>query len=53
MTVPIYIVALVIALSVGYNADRTKQKALHAVGACTLGVVSFIVCAVVKNDAVR
>jgi hypothetical protein len=53
MTVPIYIVALVIAVSVGWNADRTGQKAYHLMGACCLGVLSFIICLAVKNTSVR
>ncbi|RSH80115.1 hypothetical protein EHS25_007317 [Saitozyma podzolica] len=53
MTVPIYAVALVIALAVGFSADKTGQKAYHGIGACLLGVVSFVICATVSNNAVR
>lgn len=53
MTVPIYVVAIVISLAMGYNADRTNQKAWHIVAACTLSAFSFIICATVKKAAVR
>ncbi len=53
MTVPIYIVAFVISISTGISADRTSQKAFHAMGACMLGVISVVICATVKNDSVR
>jgi hypothetical protein len=53
MTVPIYCVALVISISLGWNADRTQQKAYHVIGAACLGVVSFIICATVANNNVR
>ncbi|KAL8276310.1 hypothetical protein RQP46_011276 [Phenoliferia psychrophenolica] len=43
MTIPIYVVSLVISLAVGYNADRTNQKALHFVCACIAGAASFVV----------
>ncbi|KAL8287058.1 hypothetical protein RQP46_004064 [Phenoliferia psychrophenolica] len=53
MTIPIYLVALVISLSMGYNADRTNSKPLHFVVACGWGAVAFIVCATVKKPEVR
>ncbi|KAJ9112215.1 hypothetical protein QFC22_006299 [Naganishia vaughanmartiniae] len=53
MTVPIYVVAIVISLSLGWNADRTNQKAWHIVGACAMSALSFIICATVKKSAVR
>jgi MFS family permease len=53
MTVPIYIVALVVALAMGWSADRTGQKAYHVIGACAIGVVSFVICVTVNNPAVK
>lgn len=53
MTVPIYTVALVVTLVMGWNADRTNQKAYHIMAATVLGAVSFIICATVKTNAVR
>lgn len=53
MTVPIYAVSLVISLSFGYSADRTNAKALHIAAACLLSAISFILCAAVRNAAVR
>jgi hypothetical protein len=53
MTVPIYCVALVIALFMGWNADRTRQKAWHVITACTWGLLSFIICVTVKSVPVR
>jgi hypothetical protein len=53
MTVPIYCVALVFALSAGYSADKTGQKAWHVLGACALAAVSFVICVAVKANAVR
>lgn len=53
MTVPIYVVAIVISLSLGWNADRTNQKAWHIVGACIMSAISFIICATVKKASVR
>nr|XP_019043076.1 hypothetical protein I302_08787 [Kwoniella bestiolae CBS 10118]OCF22006.1 hypothetical protein I302_08787 [Kwoniella bestiolae CBS 10118] len=53
MTVPIYVVALVISVANGWNADRTGQKAYTVLGACCCGVISFIICATVHNNAVR
>jgi MFS family permease len=53
MTVPIYSVALVISLTMGWNADRTNQKAWHIVAATIWGAASFIICATVKNYAVK
>lgn len=53
MTVPIYCVALVIALFMGWNADRTRQKAFHVIAACAWGVVSFVICVTVKSIPVR
>jgi len=53
MTVPIYVVALIIALAAGWNADRTRQKAWHVVGAAVGSVISFIICVTAKNNAVR
>lgn len=49
MTVPIYFVALAIAMAAGFNADRTGQKAYHVMGACAAGCVSFIVCSTVSD----
>ena len=53
MTVPIYCVALVFALTAGYTADRTGQKAWHVLGACILAAASFVVCVTVRNAGVR
>lgn len=53
MTVPIYCVALVIALFMGWNADRTRQKAFHVIAACSWGLISFIICVTVKSIPVR
>jgi MFS family permease len=53
MTVPIYCVALVVALFMGWNADRTRQKAWHVIAACTWGVVCFVICVTVKSIPVR
>jgi predicted MFS family arabinose efflux permease len=53
MTVPIYCVALVIALAVGWSADKTRKKAYHVIGGCTLGVVSFIICVTVQKPEVK
>ena len=53
MTVPIYIVSLVIALTAGWNADRTGQKAWHLIGASICGTISFIICVTVKENSVR
>jgi hypothetical protein len=53
MTVPIYCVALVISLCMGWNADRTGQKAYHLLAACVWGAVSFILCVTVSNTTVR
>jgi predicted MFS family arabinose efflux permease len=49
MTVPIYCVALVVALIMGWNADRTRQKAYHVIAACSWAVVAFIICVTVDN----
>jgi hypothetical protein len=53
MTVPIYVVSLVISLAMGYNADRTNQKAWHIFAATILGAASFIVTAIVTKASVR
>lgn len=53
MTVPIYVVAMVISLAMGWNADRTNQKAYHIVAATAWSAVSFVICATVKKAAVR
>ena len=53
MTVPIYCVALVVALAMGISADKTGQKAYHVIGACGLGVISFVICVAVKNPHVK
>lgn len=53
MTVPIYIVALVIAIAMGFSADRTGYKAYHAMAACAFGCISFIICATVSDFKVR
>ncbi|WRT65242.1 uncharacterized protein IL334_002185 [Kwoniella shivajii] len=53
MTVPIYIVALIVSVSLGWNADRTKQKAYTVLGAACLSTISFIICVSVKNVKVR
>jgi MFS family permease len=53
MTVPVYTVALVIALTLGISADRTGHKAYHTMGACAMGCVSFIICATVSDFKVR
>lgn len=53
MTVPIYIVAFIVSVSTGFNADRTGQKAYHGMAACALSCFSFIICATVKNASVR
>jgi hypothetical protein len=49
MTVPIYFVALAIAMAAGFNADRTGQKAYHVMGACAAGCISFVICASVGD----
>ncbi|ORY26990.1 major facilitator superfamily transporter [Naematelia encephala] len=53
MTVPIYVVALVVSVTAGWNADRTRQKAYHVLAAACLAVVSFVVCVAVHNNAAR
>jgi MFS family permease len=53
MTVPIYCVALVVSVGMGWSADRTHQKAWHIVAATALSAVSFIICATVKKAVVR
>ncbi|WVF68722.1 hypothetical protein IAT40_003494 [Kwoniella sp. CBS 6097] len=53
MTVPIYIVALAVSVSAGWNADRTQQKAYHVLAAACLSVVSFVICVTVHNNAVK
>ncbi|WWC69764.1 uncharacterized protein I206_103707 [Kwoniella pini CBS 10737] len=53
MTVPIYIVALVISVGMGFNSDRTGQKAFHVLAACAWGIASFIIVVAVHNNAVR
>lgn len=53
MTVPIYTVALIVAVCTGFNADRTRLKAYHVMGACALGAVSFIICGQVPDFKVR
>ncbi|OCF55072.1 hypothetical protein L486_07182 [Kwoniella mangroviensis CBS 10435] len=53
MTTPIYCVALVISVINGWNADRTGQKAYTVIGACLCGIISFIICVTVHNNAVR
>lgn len=53
MTVPIYCVALVIALAAGFSADKTGQKAYHVLAAVLSGAVSFVICVTVPNNAVR
>lgn len=53
MTVPIYCVALVVAIAMGWSADRTRQKAYHVIASCILGVISFVICVTVQNPAVK
>jgi hypothetical protein len=53
MTVPIYCVALVVSVGMGWSADKTNQKAWHIVAATALGAISFIICATVKTAVVR
>jgi hypothetical protein len=53
MTVPVYTVALIIAVSLGFNADRTGYKAYHVMGVCLMGCISFIICATVSDFKVR
>ncbi|WVQ82889.1 hypothetical protein IAT38_005025 [Cryptococcus sp. DSM 104549] len=53
MTVPLYVVALVVALATGISSDHFRQKGFHAAGACGLSLVSFVICATVKNTTVR
>lgn len=53
MTVPIYCVALVVALTLGWTADKTGQKAYVVIGACALGVISFVICVAVQNPKVK
>lgn len=53
MTVPIYSVALVISVTLGFIADRTKQKAYVVMFACALATVSFIITVSVSNEHVR
>ncbi|BEJ12040.1 hypothetical protein CspHIS471_0205000 [Cutaneotrichosporon sp. HIS471] len=53
MTVPIYVVAMVVGCSAGVFADRTGMKAYTIVGGATLSVISFIICATVHIPQVR
>ncbi|TXT11848.1 uncharacterized protein COLE_02258 [Cutaneotrichosporon oleaginosum] len=53
MTVPIYVVAMVVGCSAGVFADRTGMKAYTIVGGATLSVISFIICATVHVPQVR
>ena len=53
MTVPIYTVALIVSVCAGFSADKTRMKAFHTIGACILGVVSFIVCVASTDNTVR
>ncbi|GMK54216.1 hypothetical protein CspeluHIS016_0108020 [Cutaneotrichosporon spelunceum] len=53
MTVPIYVVAMVVGCSAGVFADRTGMKAYTIVGGATLSVISFIICASVNVPQVR
>jgi MFS family permease len=53
MTVPIYCVALVIALTLGVVADKTRQKAYVVLGACCLSVLSFVICVATTNAHVK
>lgn len=52
-TRPIYTVALVISVTGGFVADRTRQKAWVVTAACLLATISFIICVTVKNSNVR
>ncbi|WOO84172.1 MFS transporter prlL [Vanrija pseudolonga] len=53
MTVPIYAVSLVISVTGGIIADKTRQKAFVVLGAALLSTVSFIIITAVKNSKVR
>lgn len=53
MTVPIYVVALVVSLGMGWNADRTKQKPWHIIAATVLSTVSFILTVAIGNADVK
>jgi hypothetical protein len=53
MTVPIYVVALVVSLGMGWNADRTKQKPWHIIAATVLSAISFILTVAIGNADVK
>lgn len=53
MTVPIYVVAMVVGCSAGVFADRTGMKAYTLVAGSCLSVISFIICATVDVPQVR
>ncbi|KLT38881.1 MFS general substrate transporter [Cutaneotrichosporon oleaginosum] len=53
MTVPIYVVALIISVTLGFVADKTRQKAYVVAGGATLATVSFVLVAAVPNDKVK
>ena len=50
---PIYVVALIIAIFMGWNADRTRRKAFHIMAACTWGILSFVLVAAVPVSQVK
>lgn len=53
MTVPIYMVALVISISLGVLADKSRQKAYVVAGATALSCLSFIIVVAVPNGKVK
>ncbi|BEI83018.1 hypothetical protein CcaverHIS002_0308860 [Cutaneotrichosporon cavernicola] len=53
MTVPIYVVALIISVTLGFVADKTRQKAYVVAGGATLATISFIIVAAVPNNQVK
>lgn len=53
MTVPIYAVALVLSLTGGFIADRTRQKAMVIAGFASMSTICYVICAVVQNPKVK
>ncbi|GMK53978.1 hypothetical protein CspeluHIS016_0105640 [Cutaneotrichosporon spelunceum] len=53
MTVPIYVVALVVSVTLGFVADKTGKKAYVVAGGALMATISFILVAAVPNDKVK
>jgi MFS family permease len=53
MTVPIYAVALIISVSLGFVADRTGKKAYVVMAACALATLSFVIVVAQDNKQVK